>query len=369
MPDALAAALRPALIERRVPMPLLAEYRHLHLELRRDASRSAAAAIAALIDPPRAGSCVLITLRRALTPRVSAPHDARRDERRMLTPIEPTSRRMRGRRVFALLAFAVLVALGPMTEHTWPERLFTLVLVALSVLAILFATARVAFALLVPTLVFGAIEIAGTLKFVYLQTPLLAPDLEYFINRDTIDVIARYPAAGVSVAAADPDSAAADPCVRRRAALAAALSLASGEGGRTRARRARGRRAAVRFADPGRPVRARLQQADVDHDQRPELSHRLLHVVQRHRDHATRDPRKNRPQDELEARTAAAGACDETRCRRDSRRIDVRSRILKVCTIPSASERCSTPTRRRARAACSPCIRSAAARGRASSRC
>jgi len=51
-PDALAAALLPALLERRVPMPLLAEYRHLHLALRRDASRSAAAAIAALIDPP-----------------------------------------------------------------------------------------------------------------------------------------------------------------------------------------------------------------------------------------------------------------------------------------------------------------------------
>jgi lipid-A-disaccharide synthase len=55
-PAALAAALRPALEERRVPLPLLAEYRHLHLELRRDASRSAAAAIAALIDAPRAGA-------------------------------------------------------------------------------------------------------------------------------------------------------------------------------------------------------------------------------------------------------------------------------------------------------------------------
>jgi lipid-A-disaccharide synthase len=52
-PDALAAAILPALVDRRVPMPLLAEYRHLHLELRRDASRSAAAAIAGLIDPPR----------------------------------------------------------------------------------------------------------------------------------------------------------------------------------------------------------------------------------------------------------------------------------------------------------------------------
>lgn len=49
-PQALAEALLPALRDRRPPLPLLAEYRHLHLELRRDASRSAAAAIAALID-------------------------------------------------------------------------------------------------------------------------------------------------------------------------------------------------------------------------------------------------------------------------------------------------------------------------------
>jgi lipid-A-disaccharide synthase len=52
-PAALADALLPALTERRPPMPLLAEYRHLHLELRRDASRSAASAIAALIAAPR----------------------------------------------------------------------------------------------------------------------------------------------------------------------------------------------------------------------------------------------------------------------------------------------------------------------------
>jgi lipid-A-disaccharide synthase len=51
-PAALADALLPSLVERRVPLPLAAEYRHLHLELRRDASRSAAAAIAALIEPP-----------------------------------------------------------------------------------------------------------------------------------------------------------------------------------------------------------------------------------------------------------------------------------------------------------------------------
>jgi phosphoglycerol transferase MdoB-like AlkP superfamily enzyme len=120
----------------------------------------------------------------------------------MLTGVSTTPRRVRVLRTFALLAFAALLAFGPATEHTWPERTFTLSLALLCVLVVLFATARLALALLVAALVFGAIEIAGTLKFVYLTTPLLAPDLQYFVNRETIGVIARYPLLlGVSVAA------------------------------------------------------------------------------------------------------------------------------------------------------------------------
>jgi len=53
-PEALADALLPSLRDRRAPLPLLAEYRHLHLELRRDASRSAASAISALLEATRA---------------------------------------------------------------------------------------------------------------------------------------------------------------------------------------------------------------------------------------------------------------------------------------------------------------------------
>jgi lipid-A-disaccharide synthase len=50
-PQALAAALQPALQRRAIDPDLLAEYRRLHQGLRRDASRSAAAAIADLIGP------------------------------------------------------------------------------------------------------------------------------------------------------------------------------------------------------------------------------------------------------------------------------------------------------------------------------
>jgi len=111
----------------------------------------------------------------------------------MLSRMGNTPRRVRALRIFALVAFVALLALGPMTEHTWIERLFTLTLALEVALVVAFATARFAFALFVATLVFGAIVIAGALKFVYLQTPVLAPDLEYFVNKDTIGVIARYP--------------------------------------------------------------------------------------------------------------------------------------------------------------------------------
>jgi len=50
-PEALADALLPSLRDRRPPVALLAEYRHLHLALRSDANRSAAAAIAELLAP------------------------------------------------------------------------------------------------------------------------------------------------------------------------------------------------------------------------------------------------------------------------------------------------------------------------------
>ena len=120
----------------------------------------------------------------------------------MLSRMANTPRRVRVLRLFALVTFLVMIALGPLTEHTWPERLFTATLALATALCVVFATARAALALLVAALVFGALEIAGTLKFTYLQTPVLAPDLEYFINEDTIGVIARYPfLAGVSIAA------------------------------------------------------------------------------------------------------------------------------------------------------------------------
>ncbi|MEO7063916.1 MAG: LTA synthase family protein [Dokdonella sp.] len=104
-------------------------------------------------------------------------------------------------RVIAFAVFLAMFAFGPLGEHTTPEKVFAAILALTSLLTVLFASARSAFALLVVALFFGSIEIAGTLKFMYLSTPLLAPDLEYF-NVGTIEVITHYPLLlGVSITA------------------------------------------------------------------------------------------------------------------------------------------------------------------------
>jgi phosphoglycerol transferase MdoB-like AlkP superfamily enzyme len=119
-----------------------------------------------------------------------------------MTPSSPARRRTGPLRAFALLAFVALLVFGPLSENTPLEKIFSLTLILLLLLAALFASARSAFSLLLAALLFGAIEAAGRLKFLYLTTPLLAPDLEYFITRETIEVISHYPLLlGASVSA------------------------------------------------------------------------------------------------------------------------------------------------------------------------
>lgn len=105
----------------------------------------------------------------------------------------PISRRVIALRVFAALAFATMFVFGPLAENTAMEKLFASALVLLSLLFVLFVSARLAFSLVLVALLFGLIEIAGRLKFLYLNTPLLAPDLEYFVNGDTIELFTHYP--------------------------------------------------------------------------------------------------------------------------------------------------------------------------------
>ncbi|MEO5559217.1 MAG: sulfatase-like hydrolase/transferase [Dokdonella sp.] len=105
-------------------------------------------------------------------------------------------------RAFGFIAFLALLAFGPLTEHTTDEKIFAATLVLLALVMMLFASARIAFSLLLVSIFFGVIELAGVLKFLFLQTPLLAPDLEYFVNSGTIEVISHYPLLlGLSIAA------------------------------------------------------------------------------------------------------------------------------------------------------------------------
>ncbi len=97
-------------------------------------------------------------------------------------------------RLFALAAFAAFVAFGPLAENTAAERLFAATLATITLAGLLFASARPAFSLLLVAIAFGTIELAGRIKFAYLMTPLLAPDLEYFLTVDTLEVISHYPA-------------------------------------------------------------------------------------------------------------------------------------------------------------------------------
>jgi phosphoglycerol transferase MdoB-like AlkP superfamily enzyme len=97
------------------------------------------------------------------------------------------------------LAFVAVLALGPLHDTPWNERLFAIALIFDAALFIAFLTRRPAFALALPAIIFGGLQIAGALKFTYLTTPLLAPDLVYFLNRDLLDVATRYPSVMIAL--------------------------------------------------------------------------------------------------------------------------------------------------------------------------
>lgn len=101
-----------------------------------------------------------------------------------------------------LIAFAALIVFGPLCEATWIERAFSTTLILASVVLILFLTRRVLFAFTLPTVIFGGILIASVMKFHYLTTPLMAPDLVYFVNRDLLDVAFHYPPILIAVVGA-----------------------------------------------------------------------------------------------------------------------------------------------------------------------
>ncbi|HMM66373.1 MAG TPA: sulfatase-like hydrolase/transferase [Dokdonella sp.] len=103
------------------------------------------------------------------------------------------ARRLRRLRIFAVIAFLAMMVLVPLTEKLVLEKYFAVAVVLAFTLALVFATARMAFFLLVPAIFVTALATASMLKFEFLLTPVLAPDLEYYLNLQTLELVGRYP--------------------------------------------------------------------------------------------------------------------------------------------------------------------------------
>lgn len=86
-----------------------------------------------------------------------------------------------------------MLACVPLAEKLFAEKVFATAIVGLFTLFLLFASARIAFSLILPSLLFGTLAIASMLKFEFLMTPVLAPDLQYYFNAQTFAVVSRYP--------------------------------------------------------------------------------------------------------------------------------------------------------------------------------
>jgi phosphoglycerol transferase MdoB-like AlkP superfamily enzyme len=95
--------------------------------------------------------------------------------------------------VLAILAYVAMLMYGPLSEGTPEERIYTCVLSGGLCVLLLCLTRRVAFSLCATAALFSLLLTASVLKVTYLTTPLLAPDLVYFLNTDTLEVILRYP--------------------------------------------------------------------------------------------------------------------------------------------------------------------------------
>ena len=104
--------------------------------------------------------------------------------------------------IVVLIAFLALVVLGPLSEATAIECLFSLTLVLAFITLVAMLTRRPVFALGLAVVIFGGVLISSYMKFHYLTTPLLAPDLVYFVNRDLLEVATRYPPIMIAIVSA-----------------------------------------------------------------------------------------------------------------------------------------------------------------------
>ncbi|MGH8183131.1 MAG: sulfatase-like hydrolase/transferase [Rhodanobacteraceae bacterium] len=106
-----------------------------------------------------------------------------------------------------LIAFGVAVLLvtlrfGPFAEQTSLECAFALCTLGGFALFFIAISGRIAFGLVAGSLPMLLLVIAANLKFRYLSTPLLAPDLVYYFNAEIGATLLRYPFIIAAIAAA-----------------------------------------------------------------------------------------------------------------------------------------------------------------------
>lgn len=105
-------------------------------------------------------------------------------------------------RGFALVLFVGMVVFVPLGEKLLLEKAYALAIVGTATLLLLLATARVSFALITVSLLAITLATASMFKLEFLLTPVLAPDLKYYINLESLDWLVRYPMLMVSTIAA-----------------------------------------------------------------------------------------------------------------------------------------------------------------------
>lgn len=106
--------------------------------------------------------------------------------------------------LFALGAAMVICAFynGPMAESTPGETAFTACILIALIVMMIALSGRLAFGLIAGSTPMLLLEAAARLKFRFLGTPLLAPDLIYYVNAQILATLARYPLIVASIVAA-----------------------------------------------------------------------------------------------------------------------------------------------------------------------
>ncbi len=94
---------------------------------------------------------------------------------------------------FGATLFACAFIHGPLAEGTAVESAFAAVILCALVLAAIALSGRIGFGLIAGSSPMLLLEIAANLKFKYLATPLLAPDLLYYVNRELLITLLNYP--------------------------------------------------------------------------------------------------------------------------------------------------------------------------------